>query len=311
MTLTQLKYLIAVDTHRRFATAAEVCYISQPSLSMQIQKLEEELELTLFKRDHYPVVPTLAGEQIIQQARVVLREAERIQKIARRQKDQLKQHLRLAVIPTLAPYLLPFFISGFSREFPDVKLTISELPTDELLDSLKREQIDAGLMVTPSNEEHIEEHPLFYESFVVYLSDDHPLSANKDIGLKELDLNEVMLIHDVHCLRSQVINLCQDSGAEEVPRKIEYSADSIETLKRIVEMNDGITVLPELSTYDLTAAQTRRIRRFKEPSPVREVSLVVNKGHLKTELTDQLAKNIMESLPDEMKTAESSFVVDR
>lgn len=310
MTLTQLKYLIAVDTHRRFATAAEVCYISQPSLSMQIQKLEEELGLRLFKRDHYPVVPTLAGEQIIQQARVVLRESERIQKIARRQKDQLQQHLRLGVIPTLAPYLLPFFITDFSREFPDVKLTISELPTDELLDSLKREQIDAGLMVTPSEEDHIEEHPLFYESFVVYLSDDHPLAAQKEIGLKEMDLNEVLLIHEVHCIRSQVINLCRDSGQPK-PQNIEYAAGSIETLKRIVEMQNGITVLPELATYDFTPAQKKRTRRFKEPSPVREVSLTVNKGHLKNELTEQLAQYIMDSLPKDMKTAESGIVMDR
>ncbi len=310
MTLTQLKYLIAVDTHRRFATAAEVCYISQPSLSMQIQKLEEELGLRLFKRDHYPVVPTSAGEKIIQQARVVLRESERIHKIARHQKDQLQQHLRIAVIPTLAPYLLPFFITDFSRQFPDVKLSVSELPTEDLLDSLKREQVDVGLMVTPSHEDHIEEHPLFYESFVVYLSEEHPFASKSEIGLKEIDLSEVLLVQEVHCIRSQVINLCRDSG-EISKHNIDYSAGSLETLKRIVEIKNGVTILPELSTVDFTEKQKKRIRRFKEPSPVREVSLVVNKGHLKNELTEQLAHYIMDSVPDNMKTAESSFIVDR
>lgn len=309
MTLTQLKYLIAVDTHRRFATAAEVCHISQPSLSMQIQKLEEELDLRLFKRDHYPVVPTPAGERIIQQARIVLRESERIHKIARRQKDQLQQHLRLGVIPTLAPYLLPLFITDFNEQYPDIKVSVSELPTNELLEMLKREQIDAGLMVTPAEEDHIEEQPLFYESFVVYLSNDHPMAAKKEIGLKELDLDQVLLINDIHCIRSQVINLCRDNT--ESTQSMDYSAGSIETLKRIVELKKGITVLPELSTLDFDKTERSRIRKFKAPSPVREVSLVVNKGHLKNELTDRLSYAIMEAVPGRMHSAETNMVVER
>ncbi len=308
MTLTQLKYLIAVDTHRRFATAAEVCHISQPSLSMQIQKLEEELDLRLFKRDHYPVVPTPAGERIIQQARIVLRESERIHKIARHQKDQLHQHLRLGVIPTLAPYLLPLFITDFNDQYPDIKLSVSELPTNELLEKLKREQIDAGLMVTPTDEDHIEEHPLFYESFMVYLSDDHPLAAKKEIGLKEIDLDQVLLVNDIHCIRSQVINLCRDNT--DTTKTMDYSAGSIETLKRIVEFKKGITVLPELSTLDFDEKQKSRVRKFKAPSPVREVGLVVNKGHLKNELTDRLSHAIMEAVPVRMHSAESSKVVE-
>lgn len=310
MTLTQLKYLIAVDTHRRFATAAEVCHISQPSLSMQIQKLEEELDLRLFKRDHYPVVPTAAGERIIQQARVVLRESERIHKVARRQKDQLQQHLRLAVIPTLAPYLLPLFITDFTELYPDIKVSIFEVPSDDLVEMLKREQIDAGLMVTPSQEEHIEENPLFYESFVVYLSEDHSLYQKSEIGLKEIDLSQVMLVNDIHCIRSQVINLCRDES-EAYPPAMDYNAGSIETLKRIVELKKGITVLPELSTLDFNEQQRARVRKFKAPSPVREVSMVVNKGHLKNELTERLAHAIMGSVPDTMKTAEASMVVER
>lgn len=178
MTLVQLEYLVAVDTYRHFATAAKNCFVTQPTLSMQLQKLEEEMGMQLFDRSRVPVRPTELGKDIIAQARVVLAEAKKVQEIVQNQKQELSGELRIGIIPTLAPYLIPLFITSFMEHYPDVRVVVQELLTDEIVEKLNHELLDVGLLVTPLENKSIKELPLFYEAFVTYINPSHALAKS-------------------------------------------------------------------------------------------------------------------------------------
>ena len=295
MNLQQLNYIIAVDTHRHFLTAAEACHVTQPTLSMMIQKLEDELEIKIFDRSKHPVVPTEAGALIIQQARKVLHESQQIRDIAEMAKGILRGTLKLGIIPTLAPYLVPLFIQTFLNEYPDVNLHISEFTTDSIIKHLKSGLLDVGILVTPLNDISLKERPLFYESFFVYSTHTY----DKTYLLPE-DLNpdELWLLEEGHCLRSQILNLCELRKKSNT--QLQYQAGSIETLKRLVESQHGITILPELALSALTSEQKKMLKSFKPPAPAREVSLIVHRDFLKKRLIDALERSILASLPPEI-----------
>jgi len=209
MTLVQLEYIIAVDTWRHFATAAAKCFVTQPTLSMQIQKLEEELGVRLFDRSKVPVVPTVEGVEIIQQARVVLKEAERLGEIVRERKGEMVGELRLGILPTVAPYLLPLFLSSFLQQYPGIRLTVIELTTEAIVERLKKNLLDAGVLVTPLHEPGIFEQPLFYEEFVVYVSPAEPAYKKRYVLADDIDVRHLWLLEEGHCLRSQIMHLCE------------------------------------------------------------------------------------------------------
>jgi LysR family hydrogen peroxide-inducible transcriptional activator len=309
MTLVQLEYIIALDTYRHFATAAEKCFVTQPTLSMQVQKLEQELGVVLFDRSKHPVITTEIGMEIIRQARVVLNEASKIKQLIEDTKDEITGQLRIGIIPTLAPYLLPLFLGSFLQKYPKVRVVVEELITEQLVAKLKNDQLDAGLLVTPLNDATIIEEPLFYEPFVAYVSPDNPLAEKVSIMAEDIDLNDIWLLNEGHCMRSQVMNFCTEREKRKIISNIDYETGSLETLKRIVELNQGLTLLPELATLDMSESKMDMVRYFKEPEPVREVSLVIHRSFLKKKLLQVFADEILAHIPEKMKNYTGKKVV--
>ncbi|ALI98448.1 hydrogen peroxide-inducible genes activator [Rufibacter tibetensis] len=300
MTLTQLEYLLSVDTYRHFATAAEKCFVTQPTLSMQIQKLEEELGVQVFDRSRVPVRPTELGKEIIVQARVAVAEFKKIEELVKVQRDGITGELRMGVIPTLAPYLVPLFITDFIQKYPQVHVSIQEMVTTTIVEKLKLELLDVGLLVTPLHDKTILEIPLFYEAFVGYLHPSHPLSELKEITAESIDPADLWLLNDGHCFRSQVLQLCNRAkGTRNV--HLDYESGSLETLKRIVETQSGMTLLPELSVQELSSEKKAMIRPFVEPQPLREVSLVVHRSFLKKRMIEALRDEIIAHVPSGLK----------
>jgi LysR family hydrogen peroxide-inducible transcriptional activator len=301
MTLVQLEYIIAVDTWRHFATAAAKCFVTQPTLSMQIQKLEEELGVRLFDRSKVPVVPTVEGVEIIQQARVILKEAERLGEIVRERKGEMVGELRLGILPTLAPYLLPLFLNGFLQQYPGIRLTITELTTEAMVERLKKNLVDAGVLATPLHEPGIFEQPLFYEEFVVYVAPTETAYKKRYVLADDIDVRRLWLLEEGHCMRSQIMHLCELKTKVQGEHSFDYEAGSIETLKKMVEMHNGITILPELALADLTAEQQKMVRHFKAPVPVREVSLVTHRNFVKKRILEALQQEILHAVPQDMR----------
>lgn len=301
MTLTQLEYIVAVDTFRHFATAAEHCFVTQPTLSMQVQKLEHELGIKIFDRSKQPVVATDIGEEVILQARRVLHESKLLEQLVADTKGLLKGELRVGIIPTLSPYLLPLFIPSFTKKYPSVKLKISDLTTDAIMEQLKNGRLDAGLLVTPLHDPAVKEFPLFYEEMVAYVSKQSKAFQKTYILPSDLDDARLWLLEEGHCFRTQIMNLCELKKASELGLNFEYEAGSIETLRKMVEINNGVTILPELATLDLSNKQLSHIRHFKSPSPVREVSLVIHRDFVKRRLIEVLKEEILHFLPEKIK----------
>lgn len=292
MNLQQLEYLLAVDAHRHFAKAAEQCHVTQPTLSMMIQKLEDEIGVKIFDRSRQPVVPTHAGEALLAQARVILREAERFRELAKAEENSLSGELRMGIIPTLSPYLLPLFLQSFMSHYPDIRLKIAERTTTALIEALHKGQLDVAILVTPLNDATLREDPLFYEAFVVYSGIDY---AKEYLLPEDIDPHQLWLLEEGHCFRSQILKICELRRKDEL--SVEYEAGSLETLKQLVDAQNGITILPELATLYLTAAQTQKVKRFAAPEPVREVSLVTHRHLVKQRLVEALKTELLAHLP--------------
>lgn len=309
MTFTQLEYVIAVDNTRHFAKAAAQCYVTQPTLSMQIQKLEEELGLKLFDRSKQPVVPTQAGVAIIKQARNIISECKAIHEIVQVQKGILHGQLVVGIIPTLAPYLLPLFLPSFTKKYPHVKLVINELTTELIVSRLREGRLDAGILVTPLQESGINEDPLFYEELVAYVSKTNTAYKKNYVLAADIDPDKLWLLEEGHCFRSQIVNLCELRKKSKEGSHFEYEAGSIETLRRLVETNDGITIIPELATLDMSTKQQKHLRYFKSPAPVREVSIATHRNYVKQRLIQVLKEEILLSIPDKMEKNKKKKVV--
>jgi LysR family hydrogen peroxide-inducible transcriptional activator len=301
MTFTQLEYIVAVDTCRHFADAAEKCFVTQPTLSMQIHKLENKLGTKIFDRSKQPVLPTAAGVEIIEQARIILAERNRLQEIIDSKKGIINGELKVGVIPTLAPYLLPLFIPALTKNYPHVRITINELPTSQVIAHLREGRIDAGILATPLGETGIREDVLFYEEMVAYVSRKNAAFEKQYMLPKDIDPNKLWLLEEGHCFRSQIMNLCELRKASHEGSNFEYEAGSVETLRRMVELNDGITILPELATLDMDSKHLELVRNFKSPAPVREVSIVTHRDFVKKRLIEILKKSILACLPPKIK----------
>ncbi len=296
MNLSQLEYIIAVDKHRHFAKAAKSCFVTQPTLSMMIQKLEDELDTKIFDRSKKPVVPTEAGIKVIEQASKTLVESRKIAEVVASHKNVIEGKLRLGVIPTLAPYLLPLFINSFLTNYPLIRLKIAEYTTENLLDKLEKGEIDVGILVTPLNHKNIVERPLFYETFMIYSSHEYD---KKFLLPEDLNLNDLWLLEEGHCFRSQILNLCELRKKEDL--QLEYAAGSIETLRQLVENQQGATILPELSTRYLTPENRKKLIPFQPPTPAREVSLVSHRDFVKKRFVEALEEEILAALPTEIR----------
>jgi len=309
MTFVQLEYIVAVDTYRHFATAAGHCFVTQPTLSMQVQKLEDELGLKIFDRSKQPVIPTESGREIIEQARKILAESAQIGEIVQARKGVISGELRIGIIPTLAPYLLPLFIQGFTEKYPQIKLVVNEMTTEGVVARLREGRIDVGILVTPLQEVGIREHVLFYEELLVYVSRKNAAYKKTYMLTQDIDPNKLWLLEEGHCFRSQIVRLCELRKASREGSHFDYEAGSLETLRRMVELNDGITILPELATADLTKKQWQLVRHFKRPTPMREVSLVVHRDFVKQRLVQALKQEIIKAVPEKIRQNKNQNVV--
>ncbi|WP_423148728.1 LysR substrate-binding domain-containing protein [Rubrolithibacter danxiaensis] len=309
MTLVQLEYIVAVDTYRSFIAAAEKCFVTQPTLSMQIQKLEDTLGVKIFDRSKQPVIPTEIGVDIIEQARTILAEASKLNEIISDHKSELAGELKIGVIPTVAPYLLPKIIVAFTEKYPRLQLLIWEYTTDQIIQNLKSGLLDCGILSTPIEDKSLKERPLFYESFVTYISASSSLSEKKTVTNEDLNPDQLWLLNEGHCMRNQVMNICQKKRLSQT-RQLQYNTGSIETLKRMVDLDNGITILPELSLSELSSEQSERVREFESPVPVREISIVTHRNFVKKSSIAALENEIMKIIPDKMKTRKEKKVME-
>ncbi|HEX5024102.1 MAG TPA: hydrogen peroxide-inducible genes activator [Agriterribacter sp.] len=309
MTFTQLEYIIALDMYRHFTLAADHCYVTQPTLSMQIQKLEEELGITIFDRSKQPVIPTAIGIEVVSQAKNILAQRNALQELIEYKKGIIAGELKIGIIPTLAPYLLPLFIQQFAFRYEKIKLIVSEMTTDNIIHSLKDGSLDAGILVTPLQQKGIKEYVLFYEELLAYVSKKNTLYNKHYVLAQDIDPNKLWLLEEGHCFRSQIENLCELRKQSRAGSHFDYETGSIETLRRMVDLNDGITILPELATLDMPSKQLQLIRKFKNPAPVREVSLVVQRDYIKKRLIEVFREAIVQSIPEKVKKNKNSNIV--
>lgn len=309
MNIQQLEYILAVDSCRHFVKAAEKCFVTQATLSMMVKKLEEELGVKIFDRSKQPVIPTEIGKNVIAQAKVILHETNRLKDIVLEQHEDLSGELRIGIIPTLAPYLLPLFMSAFLKKYPQVNLVISEQTTDSIIENLENNKLDVGLLSLPLNNASIKEHLLFFEEFVLYASTGERILEKEFVLKKDIDINRLCLLEEGHCLRTQVFNLCALQKQEKHARQLDFETGSIETLRRIVDIQGGITILPSLALNYMTKSKKENTRRFKAPVPVREIGLVTYRYFLKEKLIEKLKEEIIFSIPVSMLTKNNREVM--
>ena len=295
MTITQFKYIIAVDNHRHFARAAEACFVTQPTLSMQIHKLEEELDILIFDRSKQPIVPTPLGEKLIEQARNVVYETDVLENMAKQIKGSFEGSLTLAVIPTIAPSLLPRFIPEFTRKYPKIHLKVEELKTEDMIEALRADRIDVGIAATPLEEKGILEKPLYYEPFMAFVPEYHRFNKDQFLLASELDASEILLLNEGHCFRNSVLRICKTQNSTESGLNME--SGNFDTLVKLAHKGMGMTLLPYLTAIDLPEKYKPFVKPVAEPTPSREVSLIYSRTQLKLEWINALGDMIRESLP--------------
>lgn len=298
--ITQLEYIVAVDRFRHFSKAADFVHISQPTLSAQIQKAEDELGITIFDRSKKPLEPTDFGKRFIEQARVVLREHARLIESTKSESTEFIGEFRLAIIPTLISSVLPRLVPALSTTFPQMKLHVDEMKTSDIIQAIKDHNLDAGLLATPLHEESLHERPIFYEPFYVFCSAGHRFTQIKSITEKQLETEDLWLLREGHCLRNQVLALCGIEKREMFPNVI-FEGGSTETLLELVRNGLGYTLIPELHLNLLsTRERENQVRPIRNPIPVREVSLVHRRGDWREKLMTKMSDLVQKQVPAEL-----------
>lgn len=306
MTIQQLQYIVALDTHRHYVQAAEACHVSQPNLTMQVKKLEESMGLQIFDRETKPLSPTPMGVQVILKARQILREVAEMKALVNNEMEGIEGSFHCAIIPTLAPYLLPRFLPEFIHEYPNTKLNIREMQSLNIIQALQEGSIDFAFIVTPLEEQGLREIPLFYEPFMLYAHPDHSVHQQQKIRSENLSPEDLLLLSEGHCFREQSLNLCQKPGSTE-HKGFRYQSGSIEGLKGLVRKNFGFTLVPELSVEHQIDAPY--LKKFHDSAPVREVSLVCHQSFTKERLLEVLALFVKNRLPDHFQTTQTGMRV--
>ena len=296
MTIQQLEYVLAVDEYRHFVRASEACGVTQSTLSSMIQKLENELDIIIFNRNSHPVEPTKMGEQIISQAKVILYNTSQLKEMVLTEKNQGEGNIKLGIIPTIAPYILPRLFKEILFSHPNINLNVSELTTDSIIDKLHKAELDMAILATPLEQDDLLEIPLYYEKFVAYISPNEPIYKETEIISSKMPSKHMWVLKEGHCLRNQVFNFC-DNKSDFLPI---YEAGNIDTLIRIVDENNGYTIIPELHINLLNENQKKNIRSLTSPQIVREVSLVVRQDYVREKLLNNIAELVKEIIPEHM-----------
>jgi LysR family hydrogen peroxide-inducible transcriptional activator len=314
MNVQQLEYVIAVDNFRHFAKAAEICHVTQPTLSMMIQKLEEELDVKIFDRSKHPIEPTSIGKQIIEQSRISLRHFKQIYELVENEQNIVTGSFKLGIIPTIASYLVPILLYKHSTRYENIDLTLKESTTNELIVELLNGSLDGGILAGPLNHPGLCEYPVYYEKFYAYVSPLDNVYDEKEIDLEKVDISMVWLLENEHCLRGQIERLCQmkkKSQSLNSTHTIKYESGSIDTLINVVDYNPGITIIPEMHAMGLSEEKQENLRVFKDLTAVREVSLVVSKEYVRKTMLNFVMEIIKSSVPKSMQNPElKAFVID-
>lgn len=302
MTLTQLEYVVSVATYKSFVAAAEKSFVTQPTLSMQIHKLEEELNVRLFDRNKHPITCTEVGEEIVRQAKVILAEANKIQELIQHRQGSVAGTFRMGIIPTLAPFILPQLLENHAKAHPELRLIVTEMQTKDIIKKLKDDEIDCALLSTPLEEAHIKEYPLFYESLVAYFGKDEKALAKRLVTPEDIDMKRIWMLNEGNCLRNQIMNLCSEHIDKlQENRPYQYESGNVETLRKMVDKNGGVTILPELATFEFTEDQSENVRYFDGEEPVREISLVTNDHFVRLSVLQTLMDEILKLVPEKMR----------
>ena len=292
MTITQLIYVLAVAEHKNFTLAAEKSFVTQPTLSMQIQKLEEELQVQLFDRTTKPIQPTEIGHIIIKQARRIVDESDRIKDLIDQQKGFVGGEFRLGIIPTVTPTLLPMFLKSFTTKHSKVNLIIEELTTEDIILRIRNGQLDAAIVATPLLEHDLLEMVLYYEPFVGYIPQEFRENNSTEITINSLDLKNILLLQDGHCFRDGILNLCKNNKIED-NKSFKIESGSFETLVKLSNEGFGYTLLPYLHTLDLNEKDKKNLIAFSDPKPAREISLIYSQNELKLQIIKALQESIL------------------
>ncbi len=296
MTLQQLEYILALDKTRHFVRAAELCNVTQPTLSAMIQKLEDELDCKIFDRSLHPIDTTEIGREIIKQAQIIIYQANQLKESVKVEKSTLTGMLSLAIIPTIAPYLLPQFISAFKNLYPELSLKVTEMHTETIIQKLRTAEIDMAILSTPLDDPKILEVPLYYEKFIAYISPSDPVYQRSELSANDMPLDRLWVLEEGHCLRNQVFNFC----TEKIKHTSTYEAGSIDTLIKIVDINGGYTVIPELHIDLLTEKQKLNLRNIVNPEATREISVVIRHDFVREGVLNAVANCIKEIIPSHM-----------
>ena len=306
MTLQQFEYIVALEKFRHFTKAAEHCNVTQPTLSAMIQKLEEELDVKIFDRSQQPIAPTAAGLLVIQQAKEALVQAEQIRNIVQEQKQDVAGKFTLGILPTIAPYLLPRFISALTKKYPKLELRIAELKTHEIKRALLNGEIDAGVLADIEDLEEYNISHLFYEQYLAYVSKSCPLYEKQVVKSSDLQNHQLWLLDEGHCFRDQMVKYCQIKSAQD--SQMTYSLGSIETFMRMVESGCGVTFIPWMAVQQLSESQKELVRQFAIPIPSRRLVMATNKNFIRHTILSAIIEEIQTSVPKAMHSLTTSQV---
>ena len=305
MTIQQLEYIVALDTYRHFVTAAKKCFVTQPTITIQVKKLEDEIGFQIFDRSNTPFTTTPNGQKVLQKARMILQEIKQMKEMISGEKESMAGTFRIGVIPTIAPYVIPKFSGGFSDKHRDTVLIIDEMQSHDIMESLKNGRIDIGLLVTPLNEANLREIKLYDEPFVFFANKENQLLKESSINISAIEqLENLWLLKSGHCFRDQALNICKNYQPD---NNIQFQSGSIETLKDMVKIYGGFTVVPEMA---LNKSDHGHWIPFSESTPIREVSIVVHKNFAKESLIDNVRKEILNIIPSNFEKNERYFRVE-
>lgn len=294
MTIIQLQYLIEVANCGSFSAASEHCFVTQPSLSMQIKSLEEELGVILLDRSKKPVIPTEAGALVIAQAQETLKAYNSIRESVAELKGETAGKLRLGVIPTIAPYLLHKFIPDFVKRYPKVELEIREMVTADIIEALKRDKIDAALVASGTCGEGIIERDLFSDTFYAYVSPSNPLFERSNIRFEDIDMNDLIMLSRGNCMRDQIIELCE--ARRGLPSHYYFESGSLDTLMRIVDCTSCMTIIPEMALEYIPASRKQQIKTLAKSATSRRIAIAIRRTYVKTSIVSALEQTIMEKI---------------
>lgn len=301
MNIQQLEYIIAVDNFRHFVKASEACCVTQPTLSMMIQKMEDELEVRIFDRSKYPVAPTPIGTQIIAQARIALNHFHQIEEIVACEQQVVKGSFKLGIIPTIASFLVPSILQKQQKKYADINLTLKEYTTADMITAILNGAIDGGILTGPLNHADLKEFPLYYERLYAYVSPQDVLYKRKTVNLNTINIQNIWLLENVHCLSRQIERLCrqkQKNGNN--LSNIKYQSGNIDTLIHIIDSNLGFTIIPEMHAMSLTEEQQDNLRPFKNRTAVREVVLICHVDYIRQTMLDAIVDIMKSAVPKSM-----------